>query len=322
MKKIFLTLILILSPITIFAYSERIIPGGENIGIEIETNGLVIVGFYKVEGTYIAEENLKVGDTILKIENVDINSIGEMTDLIDKNINNNEVNITIKRNNKLIDTKLKLVLVDGIYKTGLYVKEKVTGIGTITYIDPLTNIYGALGHEIVMNETNNNVEVRKGTIYKSFVHGIDRSVNGRVGSKNASIDYSNKLGSILENTKIGIYGIIDKNPEKETLDVAKWEDIKLGDAYILTNTGGDIIAKYKINITNLNKNDIKTNKSISFEVIDQELLELSGGIVQGMSGSPIIQGKNIIGAVTHVVVDDPTKGYGIFITKMLEEAEN
>ncbi len=322
MKKIFLTLILILSPITIFAYSERIIPGGENIGIEIETNGLVIVGFYKVEGTYIAEENLKVGDTILKIENVDINSIGEMTDLIDKNINNNEVNITIKRNNKLIDTKLKLVLVDGIYKTGLYVKEKVTGIGTITYIDPLTNIYGALGHEIVMNETNNNVEVRKGTIYKSFVHGIDRSVNGRVGSKNASIDYSNKLGSILENTKIGIYGIIDKNPEKETLDVAKWEDIKLGDAYILTNTGGDIIAKYKINITNLNKNDIKTNKSISFEVIDQELLELSGGIVQGMSGSPIIQNDKIIGAVTHVVIDEVTKGYAVFIRTMLEEGEN
>ena len=322
MKKIFLTLILILSPITIFAYSERIIPGGENIGIEIETNGLVIVGFYKVEGTYIAEENLKVGDTILKIENVDINSIGEMTDLIDKNINNNEVNITIKRNNKLIDTKLKLVLVDGIYKTGLYVKEKVTGIGTITYIDPLTNIYGALGHEIVMNETNNNVEVRKGTIYKSFVHGIDRSVNGRVGSKNASIDYSNKLGSILENTKIGIYGIIDKNPEKETLDVAKWEDIKLGDAYILTNTVGDIIAKYKINITNLNKNDIKTNKSISFEVIDQELLELSGGIVQGMSGSPIIQNDKIIGAVTHVVIDEVTKGYAVFIRTMLEEGEN
>ena len=322
MKKIFLTLILILSPITIFAYSEKIIPGGENIGIEIETNGLVIVGFYKVEGTYIAEENLKVGDTILKIENVDINSIGEMTDLIDKNINNNEVNITIKRNNKLIDTKLKLVLVDGIYKTGLYVKEKVTGIGTITYIDPLTNIYGALGHEIVMNETNNNVEVRKGTIYKSFVHGIDRSVNGRVGSKNASIDYSNKLGSILENTKIGIYGIIEKIPGKETLDVAKWEDIKLGDAYILTNTGGDIIAKYKINITNLNKNDIKTNKSISFEVIDQELLELSGGIVQGMSGSPIIQNDKIIGAVTHVVIDEVTKGYAVFIRTMLEEGEN
>lgn len=322
MKKIFKTLILILSPITIFAYSEKIIPGGENIGIEIETNGLVIVGFYKVEGSYIAEENLKVGDTILKIENVDINSIGEMTDLIDENINNNEVNITIKRNNKLLDTKLKLVLVDGVYKTGLYVKEKVTGIGTITYIDPLTNIYGALGHEIVMNETNNNVEVRKGTIYQSFVHGIDRSVNGRVGSKNASIDYSNKLGSILENTKIGIYGIIDKIPEKETLDVAKWEDIKLGDAYILTNTGGDTIDKYKINITNLNKNDIKTNKSISFEVIDEELLELSGGIVQGMSGSPIIQNNKIIGAVTHVVIDEVTKGYAVFIRTMLEEGEN
>lgn len=321
MKKLFMILVILISPLYLMAYSEKVIPGGENIGIEIETNGLVVVGFYKVEGTYIGEENLKVGDTILEIENTSINSINEMSDLISKNIKDDMVNITIKRNNKVMNTKLKLIMVDGIYKTGLYVKEKVTGIGTITYIDPITKVYGALGHEIMMNETNNNVEVKKGTIYESFVSGIDRSINGRVGSKNASINYNRKLGTILENTKIGIYGNVDNIPDKDLIDVGMWEDITLGEAYILTDTGGGNINKYKINITNLNPKYIDTNKSISFEVTDENLLELSGGIVQGMSGSPIIQNNKLIGAVTHVVIDEVNKGYAIFIRTMLEEGD-
>lgn len=318
MKRI---LIILMMPIYLFAYSEKVIPGGENIGIEINSNGLVVVGFYKVNGKYIAEETLRVGDTILSIEGTSINSINEMSDLIDKNIKDNMVNITIKRNNKVTDTKLNLELIDGVYKTGLYVKEKVTGIGTLTYIDPLTNIYGALGHEIVMNETNNNVEVKSGNIYESFVSGIDRSINGRVGSKNASINYNRSLGTILDNTSIGIYGVINSVPKKDVIEVSDWEDITLGKAYILTDTGGGIVNEYEINITSLDEKLINTNKSISFEVIDSTLLDISGGIVQGMSGSPIIQNNKLIGAVTHVVIDEVNKGYAVFIRTMLSEGD-
>lgn len=323
MKKLMIVLaMLLITPIEMFAYAENVIPGGENIGIQIESKGLVVVGFYKVDGKYIGSENLKVGDTILEVEGIEINTINEMSEVIDKNIINNEVNIKVKRNNKDINTKLTLRLEDNIYKTGLYVKEKVTGIGTITYIDPESKIYGALGHEIMMSESDNRVEVKNGSIFSSYVNGIDRSVNGSVGSKNATITYEDKIGTIRKNTSTGIFGTFDAVlPNKETIEVANWKDIKLGKAKIYTITDGNTISEYDIEITALNKKDINTNKSISFKVTDNKLLEKSGGIVQGMSGSPIVQNGKIIGAVTHVLVDEVNKGYAVFIRTMLEEGE-
>lgn len=322
MKKIIISLALLLAPLQVFAYSEYLIPGGENIGIQIDTKGLVVVGFYKVDGKYIGSENLKVGDTILEIEGQEVDTINEMSTIIDDSIVGDEVNITIKRTGKTVDTKLKLIKEDGVYKTGLYVKEKVTGIGTLTYIDPITRIYGALGHEIVMNETENRVEVKNGAIFESVVSGIDRSSNGSVGSKNAAILYDKEIGSITKNTATGIFGSYSAIlPSKDKIEVASWEDISLGKATIYTITEGNTINEYEIEITSLNEKEIKTNKSISFKITDQKLLEESGGIVQGMSGSPIIQNGKIVGAVTHVLIDEVTKGYGIFIRTMLEEGE-
>lgn len=321
MKKKILLLMLLLIPMNLLAYSENIIVGGETIGIEAYSKGVVVVGFYKVNGKYIASETLKVGDTILEIEGVSVSSIKEMTSLIDKNIKNGKVNALIKRNNKTKKVVLNLVKDGSVYKTGLYIKEKVTGIGTLTYIDPETKIYGSLGHEIMISESTNRVEVRKGEIYKSFVNGIDRSINGRVGSKNASIDYQTELGTVTKNTSVGIYGIYNKTINKETTSVAKWEEIDLGKAVIRTITDGSKIEEYEIEITSLNRNAIDTNKSITFKVTDKTLMEKTGGIVQGMSGSPIIQNDKIIGAVTHVVIDEVNKGYAVFIRTMLEEGE-
>lgn len=321
MKKKILLLMLLLIPMNLLAYSENIIVGGETIGIEAYSKGVVVVGFYKVNGKYIASETLKVGDTILEIEGVSVSSIKEMTTLIDENIKDGKVNALIKRNNKTKKVVLNLVKEGSVYKTGLYIKEKVTGIGTLTYIDPETKIYGSLGHEIMISESTNRVEVRKGEIYKSFVNGIDRSINGRVGSKNASIDYQTELGTVTKNTSVGIYGIYNKTINKETTSVAKWEEINLGKAVIRTITDGSKIEEYEIEITSLNRNAIDTNKSITFKVTDKTLMEKTGGIVQGMSGSPIIQNGKIIGAVTHVVIDEVNKGYAVFIRTMLEEGE-
>lgn len=321
MKKKILLLMLLLVPMNLLAYSENIIVGGETIGIEAYSKGVVVVGFYKVNGKYIASDTLKVGDTILEIEGVSVSSIKEMTTLIDKKIKDGKVNALIKRNNKTKKVVLNLVKDGSVYKTGLYIKEKVTGIGTLTYIDPETKIYGSLGHEIMISESTNRVEVRKGEIYKSFVNGIDRSINGRVGSKNASIDYQTELGTVTKNTSVGIYGIYNKTINKETTSVAKWEEIDLGKAVIRTITDGSKIEEYEIEITSLNRNAIDTNKSITFKVTDKTLMEKTGGIVQGMSGSPIIQNGKIIGAVTHVVIDEVNKGYAVFIRTMLEEGE-
>lgn len=322
MKKIFLLLMVLILPANLHAYSEQVLLGGQNVGIEAYSKGVIVVGFYKVDNRYIGSETLNVGDIILEIEGYPVNSIKEMTDIIDKNIKDGKVNVLIKRNNKEKETTMSLVKEGSVYKTGLYIKEKITGIGTITYIDPNTKITGLLGHELTSALSNNKIEVKDGKLYSSTVSGIDRSTNGRVGSKNAKIDYNNSLGIVNKNSSVGIFGTYKSTlPNNKLLNVAKWEEIELGKATIYTTINDSIVLPYEITITKLNKSEISTNKSISFTVTDNNLLSTTGGIVQGMSGSPIVQNGKIIGAVTHVLVDDVVKGYAVFIRTMLEEGD-
>lgn len=324
MKKVLFTFFVIfLFPLGVFAYSKYIIPGGESIGIKINTEGLVVVGFYKVEDEYIAKNNFKIGDKIINVNGKNVNTIDELTDAVSKSeISSLNVKVTVKRNDREVDTYLKLIVKDGTYKTGLYVKDSLIGLGTLSYIDPVSKIYGALGHEITMNETGNKVDVRDGNILYSKVIGIDKSRNGRVGSKNANIIFDRKIGTIQKNTNKGIYGIYTDNlPNKETYQVADFSNIKKGDAYILTVTKDNKIEKYSINILDKYSSKKDTQKAFSFEITDKNLLNKTGGIVQGMSGSPIIQDDKIIGAVTNVLVDNVTLGYGISIITMLSEGE-
>lgn len=322
MKKIFLLLMVLILPANLHAYSEQVLLGGQNVGIEAYSKGVIVVGFYKVDNRYIGSETLNVGDIILEIEGYPVNSIKEMTDIIDKSIKDGKVNVLIKRNNKEKETTMSLVKEGSVYKTGLYIKEKITGIGTITYIDPNTKITGLLGHELTSALSNNKIEVKDGKLYSSAVSGIDRSTNGRVGSKNAKIDYNNSLGIVNKNSSVGIFGLYKSAlPNNKLLNVAKWEEIELGKATIYTTINDSIVLPYEITITKLNKSEISTNKSISFTVTDNNLLSTTGGIVQGMSGSPIVQNGKIIGAVTHVLVDDVVKGYAVFIRTMLEEGD-
>lgn len=324
MKKILFTFFIIfLFNSFVFAYSKYIIPGGESIGIKINTEGLVVVGFYKVDGEYIAKDNFRIGDKIIEVNDKSINTIDELTrEVSEDNIYSNKIKVTINRNNKIIDTYLKLVESDDNYKTGLYVKDSLVGLGTLSYIDPITKIYGALGHEITMTETGKKVDIRDGNILYSKVTGIDKSRNGRVGSKNADIIFDRKIGTIIKNTNKGIYGIYtDSLSNKDTYQVSEFSNIKKGDAYILTVTKNNKIEKYNINILDKYPNKKDTQKAFSFEVIDKSLVNKTGGIVQGMSGSPIIQDDKIIGAVTNVLVDNVTLGYGISIITMLTEGE-
>ena len=324
MKKVLFTFFVIfLFPLGVFAYSKYIIPGGESIGIKINTEGLVVVGFYKVEDEYIAKNNFKIGDKIINVNGKNVNTIDELTDAVSKSeMSSLNVKVTVKRNDREVDTYLKLIVKDGIYKTGLYVKDSLIGLGTLSYIDPVSKIYGALGHEITMNETGNKVDVRDGNILYSKVIGIDKSRNGKVGSKNANIIFDRKIGTIQKNTNKGIYGIYTDNlPNKDTYQVADFSNIKKGDAYILTVTKDNKIEKYSINILDKYSSKKDTQKAFSFEITDKNLLNKTGGIVQGMSGSPIIQDDKIIGAVTNVLVDNVTLGYGISIITMLAEGE-
>ena len=325
MKKFMFTLFIIfLFPMVSFAYSKYVIPGGESIGIKINTDGLVVVGFYKVNGEYIAKNNFKIGDKIISVNDNKVNTIEELSHEVDKSdLSQMKVSVQIDRNGRKINNILNLKVEDGIYKTGLYVKDSLVGLGTLSYIDPVSKIYGALGHEVTMNETGSRIDVRNGNILYSKVTGIDKSRNGRVGSKDAKIVFNKVLGSITKNTNKGIYGIYsDSLPNKETIEVSSFSDIEKGSAYILTVTKDNKIEKYNINIIDKYYNKKDTQKAFSFEIIDKNLISKTGGIVQGMSGSPIIQNNKIIGAVTNVLVENVTLGYGISIITMLEEGES
>lgn len=311
-------------PTYALAYSDYVIAGGENIGIELNSKGIIIVGTYSVNNNNPAKEaGLQNGDKIIKINSKDVDNIKDMITTIENSNNKENLSITYLRGSKENTTNIKLVKSEGdIYKTGLYVKDSITGVGTLTYIDPNTKLFGALGHEIIEKNTGQKLEIKDGKIYSSTVTGVTRSSIGSPGEKNARYDSSKIFGNVFENTNKGIFGTYTGDiPNKKLYTVAKDSDISTGKASIFTVVNNDKVEEFTINIIKINNNDAVT-KNILFEVTDKNLLDLTGGIVQGMSGSPIIQGDYIIGAVTHVVVDDPTKGYGIFITKMLEEAEN
>lgn len=323
-KKIFMIFLLSLfiMPTGALAYSDYIYAGGENIGIELHSKGIMVVGMYKVGENYPAKEaGLKNGDMIRAVNDKDVSSIGDMVTAINEANGSEHVKITYMRGLEKFSTDLKIQKEETVYKTGLYVKDSITGIGTLSYIDPNTKLFGALGHEILEKTTGKILDIKDGKIFDSSVTDIVRSENGTPGEKNAKF-YSDKVnGTIYSNTQEGIFGNYTNTlPNKKLYKVAKPDEIKTGEAKILTVVKGETVEEYTINILKIS-NDSQKNKNILFEVTDKNLLDISGGVVAGMSGSPIIQDDKIIAAVTHVVVDNPKRGYGIFITNMLEEAE-
>ena len=322
MKKVLIFLIALIIPLNVLAYSDYIYLGGNTLGIEINAKGVLIIGFYQINGNYNkGNPKLKVGDYIVKINDKLVNSIKELTSEIEKYTDDGKVSVTYKRDGKEYNTTLDLIKEDGIYKTGLYVKDSITGIGTLTYIDPNTLIYGALGHEVIESNTNKIVEIKDGTIFRNKIISIDKSSIGHAGSKNAKYFYNTIYGNIFKNTQHGIFGKFSYDIDNmELVKVGNSSDIKIGEAELYTVLNNEDIEVFKINITNIN--EFSDTKNITFEITDETLLNKTGGIIQGMSGSPIMQNNMIIGVVTHVIIDNPHTGYGLFITKMLEEGEN
>lgn len=318
-----LALSFVFLPFNVYAYSEYIIASGKNIGIELNATGVIVVGTYEVNNVNPSKDaGLITGDKIIKVNDTLTKNIDEMVNTISK-ASSSSIRLTYVRDGKEFNTNLSLITdSNGTLKTGLYVKDSISGVGTLTFIDPNTKLYGALGHEIVEKTNGQKLEISSGKIFSSSVTGINKSSNGNPGEKNARYDTTKIFGNVYENTNSGIFGSYTSviSQEEKLYKVANLEDIKLGKAKILTVIKDEEVEEFEINILKVNNNN--SNKNLLFEIIDQNLLNVTGGIVQGMSGSPIIQDDYIIGAVTHVVVDNTKKGYGIFITTMLKEAEN
>lgn len=315
---VFHLILLLILPINIFAYSDKIILGGETIGIKVNSNGVYVVGFYEVNNKMIAEESgFKVGDIIKSINNQDINNINDLNNII---IDNKEYNFSVIRNNKNIDLKLQLEEENNIYKTGLYVKDTIYGSGTMSYIDPETKVFGSLGHEIIETSSYKKFELNEGEIYKAEVNSIKKSTNNTTGEKNTTINSNEIVGEIYSNEINGIYGIYTAEINNKNLyEIAKPNEIVKGKAYIETVINKDKVERFEIRIDTIDEGNL--TKNIKFTITDNKLLEKTGGIIQGMSGSPIIQNNKIIGAVNYVIVNEKEQGYGIFITTMLEEGD-
>ena len=320
MKKFIVFLCMLAFPLNVLAYSSEVILGGSTIGINIESNGVMVIGFYKIDGKY-HKSDLVEGDIITKVEDTEIESIEDLSSALEKYVDEEAIEITYLRGNKESTCEIELFLDNGVYKTGLYVKDGITGIGTLTFIDPATNTYGALGHEVLESNTSKIVEVKTGSIFRNEITSIDESTNGNPGSKNAKFYYNTVYGDIDKNTKYGIYGTYtEEYDESALIEIAEPEEVKIGNATIYTVLEDETVEAFTIEITKINENS--EIKNISFEITDERLLEKTGGVVQGMSGSPIVQDGKLIGAVTHVVTDNVTTGYGLFITTMLEESES
>lgn len=317
-----LIIVLLIIPHSTFAYSNYVIPGGETIGIEVNSKGVLVIGFYKVDNEYIAKDaGFKMNDLIIAVNNQKVETINEMVETI-KNLNTSSIDFKVLRNNKekdiIFDLKYES---DAVLKTGLYVKDKINGVGTLSYIDPETKIFGSLGHEILESNTAAKFEIKDGQIYEASVSSITKSKVGSAGEKNASYNKEEIYGNITTNDLTGIYGkYLDPINERETIEIGDKTTVTTGDVTIRTVISNDNIEEFKINILKVNPDS--PTKNILFEITDNRLLEATGGIVQGMSGSPIIQNNRLIGAVNYVIINEPTKGYGIFITTMLEEGEN
>lgn len=306
---------------------DAVYVGGTPIGIYVKTNGVLVIGTGEValsDKTVAkpSENIIKAGDYILSVNGKAVNEKEELQQSIRENGAKKNV-LGINRNGEYIEVGIEPACSkNGVYMLGIWVRDDLAGIGTLTYYDENGN-FGALGHAVSDGDVGEMIQMREGYVYNAQIIGVKKGKKGNPGELSGLIDYqrANCLGTIKTNTDIGIYGTLDGNIKTLALgdcyNICYKQDIKTGPATIISGFTGEK-KEYAIEIETLDYSGREANKGILFKVTDEKLLNLTGGIVQGMSGSPIIQDGKLIGAVTHVFVSDSSMGYGIFIENMVE----
>ena len=313
----------------------RVVPGGQTIGVKVNSAGVLIVGQHQVKLTSSEqkvspgeEAGLKLGDLIVGLNKEKIENVRQLAELCNKySTANKPLLITFIRNGRTLQTKLQPIYdeEDQSWRMGLYIRDSAVGVGTLTFYAPDQGVYGALGHIIADMDTGTPITVGRGEIVQSSVTSINKSETGDPGEKRAHFVKDNiKLGNIERNTSFGIFGKMTQMPthafNESAIPVAFAEDVKEGPAQILTVINGQEVEKFDIEVVHVARQSEPATKGLVIKIVDDRLIKQTGGIVQGMSGSPIIQDGKLIGAVTHVFVNDPTSGYGCFIEWMLQDA--
>lgn len=305
----------------------EVVPCGITVGVKIFTDGVMVLGTGSVSGAdgnlYRPAENaLKSGDLILSIDNEGIENKNDLIKKI-KDSKDDEVELKVKRSDDITNVVIKPTrsIEDNEKKLGVWVRDSTQGIGTLTYYNPSSKAFGALGHGILDVDTKKLISVKNGTLLSSEIISIRKGKKGSPGELVGEINQNNVLGEIKANTNHGIYGMVNEKSSslpKQSVKIGMQNDIHEGPAKIFSNISGSDIKEYDVYIESVNRYSSDDSKGMVIKITDKELLTKTNGIVQGMSGSPILQDGKLIGAVTHVFVQNPTKGYGIFIENMMK----
>lgn len=308
----------------------KVIPVGTIAGVKLYTSGILVVGMSEIEGIdnlkhrpYL-NSGIEEGDTIISIDNNKISSTEELINAVNMSEGKN-ISIEYVHDNETATCSITPVQTSlNQYKLGLWVRDSAAGVGTVTFYDSETKSFGALGHGITDIDTEELINIESGEFVTTRILNISKGIEGKPGKIQGTIEGQKNIGNISKNTQYGIYGVvhditaIDIDYSKE-MDLALREEIKEGKATMLCSLDGEKAKEYEIEIERIYTENNYDNKSMKIKVTDEELLQKTGGIIQGMSGSPIIQNGKFVGAVTHVLVNNPTEGYAVFGDIMLKQ---
>ena len=302
----------------------KVIPLGNAIGLKLYTEGVLIVGMSEIEGKRPYEfSGIKEGDRIISIDNKKIETTEDLIETVNTS-KGKEVSIKYVRENSEEVTNITPVQTkQNEYKLGLWVRDAAAGVGTASFYIPSTGMFASLGHGITDIDTGDLITISNGELVSTNIVSIQKGEKGKPGEIKGSIEGSRKIGEVYKNSSFGIFGkVSNKNSLKVTeseMEILNRDEIKKGKAQIICELEDGKKEYYDIEIQRIYTANNKDNKSMLIKITDERLLEKTGGIIQGMSGSPIIQNGKFVGAVTHVLVNDPTTGYGVFADMMLKQ---
>ena len=314
--------------------AKKLVVGGQSVGVTLYTKGALVVGASELidaQGKVCnpaQESDIMPGDVIVRANGIEIKNADHLSQIINE-MKSERMDVTIERNGETLTRRVQAVrdYQDGKYRLGIWVRDSTAGVGTLTFYDPVTKKFGSLGHAITDVDTHTKLSVKDGEIFHSSIIDVRQGVRGQPGELQGSFDDtgSNLMGKLETNTDFGIFGTLYKPLENElypnSLPIAAKEEVYTGAATLLTTVDDGGVRKFDCEIIRVNQQDAPTTKGMIVKITDPDLLKRTGGIVQGMSGSPILQDGKIIGALTHVFINDPTQGYAVFIEWMLSQTK-
>jgi len=297
--------------------AQSLVPGGQVIGLELGDNTVTVAAFDEALGADAKQAGLKVGDQILSVNGKPVHTAADVRYALERS--EGVVEVKVQRNKKSNTLRFTPAVTADGPKLGVFLKQGVTGIGTVTWYDPDTGKFGTLGHG-VNNPRGELLNMVSGSAYQASVVSVRKGACGNPGQLMGTLQDAEPIGSLYKNTSRGIFGITDKGWSGDLMPLGSAKDVRTGAATIRSTVQGNSVQEYSVEILKVYPNTGATGRNILLKITDPQLLNITGGIVQGMSGSPIIQDGKLVGAVTHVLVNDPTTGYGIFIENMLDAA--